>query len=266
MSSCLRARAMMGSVAGYEEVARMNVELEPMPEDWRRGLAVVAHPDDVEYGIAGAVAEWIAAGRDLAYLLVTRGEAGIDGMAPDEAAVVREREQRAAAAAVGVSSVEFLAHRDGVIVGGVELRREVAFAIRRHQPELLVTINHRDTWGRHNWNTSDHRVVGRAVLDAAADAGNRWIFPDQLDDGDVRPWNGVRWVAVAGSPEATHATAVSKPCAQQAVESLAAHRTYLAALHDAHPTDAARSVLDSTMPVSERHGGRRVVSFELFAR
>ncbi|SFY20865.1 N-acetylglucosaminyl deacetylase, LmbE family [Streptomyces atratus] len=175
-----------------------------MPTDWRRALAVVAHPDDLEYGCAAAIAGWTDGGREVSYLLATRGEAGIDTLEPEKAAPLRECEQRASAAVVGVSTVEFLDHRDGVIEYGLPLRRDVAAAIRRHRPELLVTLNHRDTWGGVAWNTPDHRAVGRATLDAAGDAGNRWIFPELAEAG-LQPWNGVRWVAVAGSSAPTHA-------------------------------------------------------------
>ena len=72
---------------------------QPMPDDWKRALVVVAHPDDLEYGGAGAVAVWTAAGRTVTYLLATRGEAGIDSIAPSECGPLREAEQRAAAEA-----------------------------------------------------------------------------------------------------------------------------------------------------------------------
>ncbi|MGV9899951.1 PIG-L deacetylase family protein, partial [Streptomyces tendae] len=175
------------------------VPLRPMPDDWRRALAVVAHPDDLEYGCSAAVASWVAGGRQVAYVLATRGEAGIDTVDPGRAGPLREAEQRAAAAAVGVRTVEFLDHQDGVIEYGVALRRDIAAAVRRHRPELVITLNHRDTWAAGAWNTPDHVAVGRAVLDAAADAGNRWIFPELAEQG-LPPWNGVRWVAVANSP------------------------------------------------------------------
>ncbi|MGH3778994.1 MAG: PIG-L deacetylase family protein [Pseudonocardiaceae bacterium] len=181
-----------------------DTSLLPMPTDWQRGLAIAAHPDDLEYGAAGAVAVWTSEGREIAYLLVTRGEAGIDGIAPDRAGPLREAEQRAGAAEVGVHTVEFLDHRDGVIEYGVPLRRDLAQAIRRHRPELIVTLNHHDSWGPGSWNTPDHRAVGRAVLDAAADAGNRWIFPDLAGP---ESWSGVRWVAVASSPRPTPSSA-----------------------------------------------------------
>src|SRR5437868_4733049 len=88
--------------------------LSPMPTDWTRALAIVAHPDDLEYGCASAVAAWTDAGREVVYLLATRGEAGIDTMEPAKAGALREQEQRASAAVVGVTQVEFLDHQDGV--------------------------------------------------------------------------------------------------------------------------------------------------------
>src|SRR3954471_23681365 len=104
-------------------------ELAPVPEDWQTALAVVAHPDDLEYGASGAIARWTAQGKTVKYLLACRGEAGIDSMPPEEAGPVREREQIASAAVVGVRSVEFLDHQDGVMTYGLPLRRDIAAAI-----------------------------------------------------------------------------------------------------------------------------------------
>jgi LmbE family N-acetylglucosaminyl deacetylase len=237
-------------------------ELEPMPEDWHRALAIVAHPDDLEYGAAGAVAAWTAAGHDVSYLLMTRGEAGIDGLPPDEAGPLRQAEQIASAAQVGVHSVDFLDYRDGVIEHTPDLRRDLVWAIREHRPGLVLTLNHHDYWDGGGWNSADHRAVGRAVLDAVADAGNRWIFPELLERG-AEPWKGVRWTAVAGSPWATHAVDISDTM-DRAVASLAAHRTYLEALSDTSPEQQARSFLE-TMAESAgaRFGGRAAVTFEL---
>ncbi|MFN2496255.1 MAG: PIG-L deacetylase family protein [Pseudonocardiaceae bacterium] len=137
-------------------------------------------------------------------------------------------------------------HRDGVVEYGVALRRDLAAAIRRHRPELVVvTFNHHDYWGHGTWNSADHRAVGRAVFDATADAGNRWIFPDAGE-----PWT-VRWIAVAGSPNPTHAVDIAATF-DRAVASLAAHRTYLEALGQ-----DARTVLETIF------GAPPVVRFEL---
>lgn len=183
----------------------MSDEFQEMPEDWTRALAVVAHPDDMEFGAAGAVARWTAAGKSVAYLVASRGEAGIDSMAPEKAAEVREAEQRASAAVVGASGVEFLDHPDGRIEYSAELRREFAAAIRRHRPELVLGFCHHDHTSTGRWNSPDHRNTGRALLDAVGDAANRWIFPE---DG-LGPWQGVRYVAVSNSPRPTHAVDVT---------------------------------------------------------
>ncbi|MGW7467929.1 PIG-L deacetylase family protein [Streptomyces xantholiticus] len=241
-------------------------QLQEMPTDWQRALAVVAHPDDLEYGCAAAIAGWTDQGRDIAYLLATRGEAGIDGIAPDECAPLREREQRASAAVVGVSTVEFLDHKDGVVEYGTALRRDIAAAIRRHRPELVITLNHRDTWGGTAWNTPDHRAVGRATLDAAADAGNRWIFPELISEQGLQPWAGVRWVAVAGSTSPTHAVDAG-PGLERSVASLMEHRLYIEGLTDQDPQVYCHTFLTRMAEMAApRFGGRPAVTFELFGR
>lgn len=197
--------------------------LEHTPE---RVLAIVAHPDDIEYGAAAAVAVWTAAGVECRYLLVTRGEAGIDAMAPSEAARVREQEQYASAAVVGVDVVEFLDYPDGTIEYGLPLRRDLAEAVRRHRPDTVLLFNHRESWGPGARNSADHRAVGTAALDAVADAGNRWIFPGSQP-------HSVGTVLVAGSPDATHALDVSEGV-DRAIESLSKHEAYLKGLGD-HP-------------------------------
>lgn len=198
--------------------------LQPLPEDWSSALAVVAHPDDLEYGAASAVARWTGQGKRVAYVLVTRGEAGLD-MPPDEAGPLRESEQRASAGVVGVDDVEFLGHRDGVVELGLELRRDIARAIRRHRPEVLIGLNRHDSFGGPSFNMADHRHVGLALLDASRDAANRWIFPELLDEG-LEPWSGVTMVCFSGSPEADHGVDVTG-WLDRGIASLEQHRTYL---------------------------------------
>src|SRR3712207_9370345 len=103
----------------------------PMPDDWQRALVVAAHPDDIEYGAAAAVAVWTAAGKEVHYLLATRGEAGIAGLPPAQAGPLREDEERRSAAVLRVSEVVFFDHLDGVLDAGVALRRELDASIRR---------------------------------------------------------------------------------------------------------------------------------------
>ncbi|GAB3647399.1 PIG-L deacetylase family protein [Glycomyces tarimensis] len=237
-------------------------ELLAMPTEWSKALAIVAHPDDMEYGAAAAVAAWTAEGREVAYLMVTKGEAGIDSIAPDECAPLREAEQRASAAVVGVSSVEFLDHRDGVVEAGLELRRDLTAAIRRHKPELVITLNRREYFQPGGWNSADHRAVGESVLDAVADAGNRWIHTDLLYQG-LDPWPGVRWVALAGSPLATHAVDTTATM-EAGIASLLEHRTYISGLSDVDPETYARDFLTGFAAAGgERFGTDYACTFEL---
>jgi LmbE family N-acetylglucosaminyl deacetylase len=174
-------------------------DLEPIDESWTTALCVVAHPDDLEFGTAAAIARWTDQGKTVVYAMVTSGEAGIDGMDPAEAQRVREAEQLESAKIVGVDTVDFLGLPDGVLEYGVPLRRVICAAVRRHQPEIVITNNFRDTWGGQALNQADHIATGRATLDAVRDAGNRWVFHDQIVDGLER-WGGVRQVWATFSP------------------------------------------------------------------
>jgi LmbE family N-acetylglucosaminyl deacetylase len=196
--------------------------MEPVPEDWERGLAVVAHPDDLEYGLASGIARFTDQGKEVSYVLVTSGEAGIDGLNPDDCKPLREEEQRRSAAVVGVDQVEFLGHSDGAVEYGIGLRRDLAGAIRRFQPQVVFGMNFELTWGeRGAVNHADHRAVGLATLDACRDAANRWMFPDEGD-----PWDGVNAVYVAGGETVTHFIDVGATI-DRGVASLSEHRAYI---------------------------------------
>ncbi|MFZ0322567.1 MAG: PIG-L deacetylase family protein [Actinomycetes bacterium] len=235
--------------------------LPALPEDFERVLCVVAHPDDMEYGAAAAVAKWTSQGKSVSYLLATRGEAGIDGLAPADAGPLREQEERDGAAVVGVDTVEFLDHSDGIVEYGLALRRDIAAAIRRHRPDVVMGMNHHERFGGGFTNQADHRAVGLATIDAAKDAGNQWIFPELIEQG-LTPWSGVRLVALAASPSATHFVDVSGHL-QAAIESLRAHAAYLEGLGDAAP-DPAEFLTWMAAGAGEPQGVEAAVLFEVF--
>lgn len=200
--------------------------LKPLRDDWDRALVVVAHPDDMEFGAAAAVARWTDEGKKVSYCLVTSGEAGIDGLDPEECRQVREAEQRESCRVVGVDAVEFLGLPDGVLEYDVALRKEIAAVIRRHRPEIVITNNFRDTWdGAVALNQPDHIATGRASVDAARDAANRWVFRDQVNAG-LEPWAGVLEVWAASSPESGHGVDVTEGF-DRGVASLRAHQAYI---------------------------------------
>jgi LmbE family N-acetylglucosaminyl deacetylase len=172
--------------------------------------------------VAAAVARWTGQGKKVIYLLATRGEAGIAGMPPDQTGPLRVDEERRSAAVVGVSIVEFLDHPDGLVEYGVPLRRDLAAAFRRLQPEVVITTSFDLTWGEEGpVNHADHRAVGLAVLDACRDAANEWVFPDA-----GVPWTGIRdaYVAAVGTP--THFVDVTGTI-EVGIASLREHRAYL---------------------------------------
>lgn len=234
-------------------------DLEAVPEDWSSALVVVAHPDDMEYGGAGAIARWTSQGKNVVYLLACRGENGIDSMEPSVCGPLRVAEQIAACVAVGVTDVEFLDHPDGTIEYGLPLRRDIAAAIRRHRPEFVITGNYRETWPGGGLNMADHIAVGRATVDAVRDAGNRWIFPDL----GLEKWEGVKYVAAASSPLATHAVDITDSF-DASVASLRAHKAYLEALSGdmADPEPFLRQMAEA---VGKQFGGGLATSFELLA-
>lgn len=239
--------------------------LHLLSEDWQRALVIVAHPDDIEYGAAAAIARWTGEGKDIRYCLVTSGEAGIDTMAPEQARRLRRAEQRASARLVGVSEVEFLEHVDGAIEYGIGLRRDLARAIRRHQPEIVITGNFRETWDGGMLNQADHIATGRAALDAIRDAANRWIFPDLSDaNGEIlEPSRTVRELWAAGSPLAKHAVDTTDTF-EVGVASLRAHGAYLEGLTGvmSEPED----FLDGLgRGVGTRLGTRHAALFEVFS-
>jgi LmbE family N-acetylglucosaminyl deacetylase len=201
--------------------------LEPLSEDWETALAVVAHPDDLEFGSAAAVARWTKQGKRVVYCLLTSGEAGIDGIPPEQSGPLREEEQRESARIVGVDTVEFLGLPDGVIEYGVPLRREITRVIRRHKPEIVLTNNFRDHWaGSSIPNQADHIACGKATLDAVRDAGNRWVFAEQITGERLERWGGVREVWASGSPGGKHAVDITDTF-EDGVASLKAHKAYI---------------------------------------
>ena len=233
--------------------------LELLNFDAGRVLAVVAHPDDLEYGAAAAVARWTDEGSEVIYVLATRGEAGIATMSPAKAGAVREAEQRAGGLHVGVRTIEFLDHRDGMIEYGLDLRRDIAAKIREHKPDTLLLSNHREGWGYPGTlNSPDHRNVGWATLEAAGDAGNRWIFPELNS-----PPHQIARALVTGSPDGAHVLEVAPSHVDRAVASLAEHRAYLEALGEQAMADPefVRRGLEAT---GARAGVVAAVLFETY--
>jgi len=171
--------------------------------DVERVLCVLAHPDDVDFGSAGTIATWVDAGIEVAYLLVTRGDAGGFYDTPrEQMPILRESEQRAAAAAVGVKQVEFLdGYRDGILEPTIALRRDITAGIRRFRPDRILTSSPLRRWDRMAGPSHpDHLAAGEATTCAVyPDARNPFTFTDIGLDA----WT-VREIWYSGGPNPDH--------------------------------------------------------------
>lgn len=208
--------------------------LETLPDErFRRVLCVVAHPDDMEYGTSAAVAAWTRRGVEVTYLLLTSGEAGMQDP-PEEVGPLRADEQRTACEQVGVSDLRILDHPDGMLVYGLDLRRDIARVIREVRPDAVVTTNF-DLEAYGGLNQADHRVAGLVTVDAIRDADNPWVFRELAEEG-LAKWS-TGWLLVAGHPDPTHGLVVGEEDVAASVASLSSHEAYLAAL-PGHPKPA----------------------------
>lgn len=151
-----------------------------------RILVVTAHPDDVDFGAAGSVARWTDAGVEVAYCVVTDGDAGGSdpGVSRAEMAALRRDEQRKAAARVGVSELHFLGFPDGRLEPSLDLRRAMTAAVRRFRPDRVVAQSPERNWTRIYASHPDHLAAGEAAVCAVyPDARNPFAFPDLLEEG-----------------------------------------------------------------------------------
>ncbi|MFW0791113.1 PIG-L deacetylase family protein [Gordonia sp. CPCC 205333] len=220
-------------------------QLLPFPIDFSTALVLVAHPDDPEYGMSAAVARWTSEGRKVFYALASSGEAGIEGLAPTECGPVREGEQRASAAVVGVYDVEFWGFPDSSIFNTPELRGKVVETIERSHPDIVIATYGGPEWAPGAPNQRDHIEFATAVVEA-------------YDSMDSPP----RCLFVNG-PTPTHAVEVGG-FVDAAVNSLAAHDRYLSVLDPTTPVvEQARAQVAMMAQPREDFGGVVASCFEL---
>ncbi|MER3400116.1 MAG: PIG-L family deacetylase [Thermoflexus sp.] len=171
-----------------------------------RILVMMAHPDDPEFAAGGTIARWTQEGHEVIYCLATRGDKGSDDptMHPERLAAIREAEQHAAAAILGVREVLFLNYLDGTLEPNLSLRRDIVRVIRRYRPEIVVTMDPQTLIrGDRYINHNDHRAIGLATLDAIFPAaGNPLYFPELLREG-LEP-HRVQEVYLATTEHANH--------------------------------------------------------------
>ncbi len=150
-------------------------------------MAIVAHPDDIEFSCAGTMARWAKAGARVAYVFCTSGDVGIadPGMTRARAAEIREAEAREAARIAGVNEIVFLGEPDGMLVATLELRKKLVRQIRRFRPEVIVTGDPTVVFAGADYiNHPDHRAAALAALEATFPAaGQPNLFEELAEEG-----------------------------------------------------------------------------------
>ncbi|MEO6502413.1 MAG: PIG-L deacetylase family protein [Jatrophihabitantaceae bacterium] len=221
------------------------------PAEISRVLCVAAHPDDIDYGSAGTVADLTGRGVEVSYCVITDGQAGeADGTPRDQVAALRQREQRLAAQLVGVSDLTFLGYPDGALTSSLELRRELAQVIRRRRPDVVISHSPRRDLDRLFLSHPDHLAAGEATLCAVyPDARNGHAHPDLVESG-LQPWT-VREVWLVGDtdPDLFIDVTDSYPA------KLAAIRTHASQHDPARPAEALDQAMRGMLGSQARAAG-----------
>ncbi len=204
-------------------------EIDSMTASDKRVLGVFAHPDDPEFFAGATFAKWAAAGADITFVLATSGDKGSADpeMTHERLAALREDEERAAAAALGVREVVFLRYKDGELFPTLELRRDITRMIRLKKPDIVVTTDPTVFWrGGGGINHPDHRAIGVATLEAVfPTARDRLNFIEHERDEGLST-HKVRTVYIAGAAEPTHTVDVSDSVETQ-IAALRAHKSQI---------------------------------------
>ena len=181
--------------------------MAPLPDsEIERVLVVTAHPDDLDFGAAGTIAQWDKAGIHVSYCICTNGDqGGEDPSVPrEEMPKIRQREQRDAGAALGVTDIEFLNYRDGWLEPTIELRKKIVREIRKVRPQRMVIQSPERNWDRIFSSHPDHMAAGEAAIQAVyPDARNAFAFEDLLKEEGLEPWT-VKEVWVMASSSSDH--------------------------------------------------------------
>jgi LmbE family N-acetylglucosaminyl deacetylase len=175
-------------------------------EEIQRVLVITAHPDDVDFGAGGTIASFTRRGIEVSYCICTNGDQG--GFDPNEPREnipgIRQREQRNAGAAVGVTDITFLGYRDGWLAPTFELRKDLVRAIRIARPDRLIIQSPERNWSRLPASHPDHMAAGEAAIQAVyPDARNEFAWPELLADEGLQPWV-VREVWVMSTEKPDH--------------------------------------------------------------
>ena len=190
----------------------------------RRALAVMAHPDDVEFMAGGLVSRWAREGAELHYCLLTDGTGGSrdPSLTPAALAELRRAEQRAAGALLGVASYTFLGEPDGRLVASIALRLAIARVIRQVRPDTVLTCDPRFFYGPNYINHPDHRAAAEATLAAVMPLANTRLAALELLAERLEP-HDVSRVLLAIPDQPTHWAPLAEIDLERKIGAMQAH-------------------------------------------
>jgi LmbE family N-acetylglucosaminyl deacetylase len=180
--------------------------MEPIADsEIKKVLVINAHPDDSDFGASGTIAQWVKKGIEVSYVFCTNGDQGGEesGIAKEDMPAVRQREQRAAGAAIGVTDITFLNYVDGHLEATIKHRKDIVRQIRISQPDRMVCQSPERNWDRIGASHPDHLAAGEAAIQAVyPDARNPFAFTDLLNDEGLKPWRVKEvWVMGFATPD-----------------------------------------------------------------
>ena len=180
--------------------------MEPIADsEIKRVLVISAHPDDSDFGASGTIAQWVKKGIEVSYVFCTNGDQGGEesGFTKEEMPAIRQREQRAAGAAIGVTDITFLNYVDGHLEATLGLRKDLVRQIRIAQPDRMLCQSPERNWDRIGASHPDHLAAGEAAIQAVyPDARNPFAFTDLLNDEGLQPWRVKEvWVSAFANPD-----------------------------------------------------------------
>jgi LmbE family N-acetylglucosaminyl deacetylase len=219
-------------------------------------MAIYAHPDDIEFSCSGTLARWADEGSKIYYVVLTSGDVGIDtpGTTREQAAKIREEEQRAAANVIGAEEVVFIGELDGMLVPSLELRKKLVRLIRKFRPEVILTSDPTVVWVSNTYiNHPDHRAAGTVALDATFPAAGQPNLFEELEEEGLTA-HKPRKVYISTWNEPTHFVNIESTIDKK-IEALRQHKSQM---KDWDPEERIRS------SAAERGHGKEMEYAESF--
>jgi LmbE family N-acetylglucosaminyl deacetylase len=224
-------------------------------------MGIFAHPDDPEFFCGGTFAKWAAEGWHIVFVLATSGDKGSSDLSisSEQLVAIREAEERAAAARLGVSEVIFLRFPDGELLPTLDLRRQLVRLIRLKRPDIVVTNDPTARWYDSRYiNHPDHRAIGDAALDAVSPAAHlHLIFPELYQVEGLAP-HRVKQVYLCGAQEPNAKVDVTDHL-ETKIAALREHKSQITDMDE-----MARRQRDDIDPDFAGDGQRYTESFRVF--